>query len=73
MKAKKKKLIKKMENKVYTVVRVTKDEFELDNGDVYPHTFELNDDITVEEFQRILDASKDMVINHIKKIKDIDE
>lgn len=73
MKANKKKLIKKMENKVYIVVRVTKSEFELDNGDIYPHAFELDDDITVEEFQKILDASKDMVIDHIKKIEDIDE
>lgn len=73
MKANKKKLIKKMENKVYTVVRVTKTEFELDNGDIYPHAFELDDDITVEEFQKILNASKDMVIDHMKKIEEIDE
>ena len=73
MKAKKKKLIKKMENKVYAVVRVTKTEFELDNGDIYPHAFELDDDITIEEFQKILNASKDMVIDHLKKIEDVDE
>ena len=49
-----KKQIKKMEEHKYTVVRVTKAEFELDNGDIYPHAFELDDDITVEEFQKLL-------------------
>ena len=67
------KLSKKMEQKKYTVVRVTKTEFELDNGDIYPHAFELDDDITVEEFQKLLDSSKDMIVEQIKKIEDIDE
>ena len=67
------KLSKKMENKKYTVVRVTRTEFELDNGDVYPHSFELDDDISVKEFQKLLDSSKNMIINQIKKIEDIDE
>lgn len=34
----------------YKVVSVTKDNYALENGDVYEHTFELHDDITVEEF-----------------------
>ena len=57
-----------MEEQKYKVVRVTKTEFELDNGDIYPHVFELDDDITVEEFQKLLDESKDTVLNHIKNI-----
>jgi len=68
MKAKTKQLIKKMEEQVYKVVRVTKTEFELENGDVYPHAFELEEDITVEEFQELLDSSKSMLLNHIKEI-----
>jgi hypothetical protein len=68
MKAKTKQLIKKMEEQVYKVVRVTKTEFELENGDVYPHAFELDEDITVEEFQELLDSSKSMLLNHIKEI-----
>ena len=68
MRAKTKRLIKKMEDKVYKVVRVTKTEFELENGDVYPHAFELDEDITVEEFQELLDSSKSMLLNHIKQI-----
>jgi hypothetical protein len=67
------KLSKRMENKKYTVVRVTKTEFELDNGDIYPHSFELDDDISVEEFQKLLDSSKDMIVDQIKKIEGIDE
>jgi hypothetical protein len=68
MKVKTKQLIKKMEEHVYKVVRVTKTEFELENGDVYPHAFELDEDITVEVFQELLDSSKSMLLNHIKEI-----
>lgn len=68
MKTKTKQLIKKMEEQIYKVVRVTKTEFELENGDVYPHAFELDEDITVEEFQELLDSSKSMLLNHIKEI-----
>ena len=73
MNNKRNKLIKKMENQEYTVIRVTRTEFELSSGDIYPHAFELDDDITVEEFQKLLDSSKDMIIDQIKKIEDIDE
>ena len=67
------KLIKKMEEQKHKVIRVTKSEFKLDNGDIYPHAFELDDDITVEEFQKLLDSSKEMILNHIKKINSNDE
>jgi len=73
MSNKRKKLITKMEKQEYIVIRVTKTEFELDNGDTYPHAFELDDDITVEQFQKILDDSKDTVLDHIKKIDDTDK
>lgn len=39
-----------MEEKKYTVVRVSKTEFELDNSDVYPIPFELDDNISIEKF-----------------------
>lgn len=67
------KLIKKMEKQEYKVVRVTKTEFELDNGDIYPHAFELDEDITVEEFQKLLDSSKTTILNHIKKLSQDNE
>ena len=61
-------IMKELTNKNLTVVRVTKTEFELDNGDIYPHTFELDEDISVEEFQGLLDESKSTMINHLNKI-----
>lgn len=61
-------IMKELTNKNLTVIRVTKTEFELDNGDIYPHTFELDDDISVEEFQILLDESKTTMINHLNKI-----
>lgn len=64
----KNKLIKIMEEKNMKVVRVDKTEYELENGDVYPHVFELDEDITIEEFQKLLDDSKSMILNHIKNI-----
>ena len=66
----KSKLIKIMEEKNMKVVRVDKTEYELENGDVYPHVFELDEDITVEEFQKLLDESKSMILNHIKNIEE---
>jgi len=61
-------IMKELRNKNLTVVRVTKTEFELDNGDIYPHTFELDGDISTKEFQVLLDDSKSTMINHLNKI-----
>lgn len=69
----KNKLIKIMEEKTMKVVRVNKTEYELENGDVYPHVFELDEDITVEEFQKLLDESKSLILSHIKNIDKEDE
>lgn len=65
----KNKLIKIMEEKNMKVVRVSKTEYELENGDIYPNVFELDDDITIEEFQKLLDESKSLVLFHIKNIE----
>lgn len=65
----KNKLIKIMEEKEMKVIRVDKNEYELENGDIYPHVFELDDNITVDEFQKILNDSKSLVLNHIKNIE----
>ena len=64
----KRNLIKMIEDKKYNVVRVSKTEFELDNGDVYPHSFELDEEISVEEFQKLLDSSKAIMISLLKQI-----
>jgi hypothetical protein len=63
----KKDLIETMKNKKLNVIRVTKSEFELDSGDIYPIPFELNDNITVEEFQKILDSSKHIIMKILEE------
>lgn len=63
----KKDLLKIMKNKTLNVVRVDKTEFELDNGDIYPIPFDVNDDISVEEFQKIINSSKDIVIKILEQ------
>ena len=61
------KIMKKMQEKEYKVVRVTKTEFELDNGDVYPIPFELDKVPTVKQFQKMIDDSKDLMLELLKK------
>ena len=41
------------------VVRVTKEEFELDDGRIFPHVIELDEVPTIEEFQKIYDKVRD--------------
>lgn len=62
-------MIEGLNTSKYKVVSVTKDNYTLENGDVYEHTFELPDNITVEEFQVMLDNAKDTLKNTL----DIDE
>ena len=64
----KRNLLKMIKDTNYKVVRVTKTEFKLDNGDIYPHNFELEEDITVEEFQKLLDSSKELIVDLLRKI-----
>lgn len=61
-------ILKNMENNKHKVVEVNSKEFKLENGDVYPHNFDLDEDITVEEFQVMLDKSKDSITELIKNI-----
>ena len=63
-------IMKNLKNKQFKVVRISEDisEFELDNGDVYPIPFELDYKPSVEEFQKMLDNSKDLMIEMLKKI-----
>lgn len=58
------------------IVKVTKTEFETDDGNVYPIHFELDEVPSVEEFQRIYDEwfrlfqQKGLIANEIvKKLK----
>lgn len=62
-------IMENLKNKSLKVVRVDKTEFELDNGDVYPIPFELDvdEDVSVEEFQKILDSSKDIILKILEQ------
>ena len=52
----KKNLIKMISETNYKVIRVTKTEFELE------------EDISVEEFQKLMDSSKELIVDLLKKI-----
>jgi hypothetical protein len=60
-------IMKDMENKNYKVVRVSKTEFELDTGDIYPIPFDLGYEPTLEEFQKFINDSKSLISEFIKK------
>lgn len=60
---------KALQNMQLKVVKVTKTNYTLENGDVYEHTFEIDDDITVEEFQKLLDNAKNTIIETLNKIE----
>lgn len=61
-----KKYIKSMQHKV---VEVTKDNYTLDNGDVYEHQFEIDESITVDEFQKLLDNAKETIMSTLNNIE----
>ena len=63
----KRKIVEQIQNQKFKVVRVSKTEFELDTGDVYPIPFDLGYEPTLEEFQKFLDDSKESVMELIKK------
>ena len=51
------------------VVKVTKTNYTLDNGDVYEHTFDIDENITVDEFQTLLDNAKNVIVETLNKIE----
>lgn len=59
--------MKEIENKKLKVIRVSKTEFELDNGDIYPIPFDLGYEPTLEEFQKFVDDSRSLISDFIKK------
>jgi hypothetical protein len=59
---------KKLREMNLKVVEVTKDHYTLENGDIYEHTFEIDDNITVEEFQKLLDNAQSLVVDTLNKI-----
>ena len=59
---------KALQNMHLNVVEVTKTNYTLENGDVYEHTFDIDEDITVKEFQKLLDNAKKTIIETLNKI-----
>ena len=51
------------------VVEVRKDHYTLENGDVFEHTFEIDENVTVEEFQKLLDNAKAVMLETLNKIE----
>lgn len=51
------------------VVKVTKTDYTLENGNVYEHTFDIDENITVEEFQSLLDNAKNIIVETLNKIE----
>lgn len=51
------------------VIKLTKTDYTLDNGDVYEHTFNIDEEITIEEFQTMFDNAKNIMIETINKIE----
>ena len=60
---------KALENMQLKVVEVTKTNYTLENGDVYEHTFDIYENITVDEFQKLLDNAKNTIIETLNKIE----
>ena len=50
------------------VAEVNKNYYVLNNGDVYEHTFEIDENITVDEFQKLLDNAKETILSTLHKI-----
>lgn len=50
------------------VTKVTSTDYTLENGDVYEHTFDIDENITVEEFQSLLDNAQNTIIETLDKI-----
>lgn len=63
-----KKLIQTVMNKNIKVVSIDKinNEFTTDDGNIYPILFDIDEDITIEEFQKAIDNSKKIMLNIIK-------
>jgi hypothetical protein len=59
-----KKLIKSVMNKNIKVISIDSGnkEFTTNDGDTYPILFDIDEDITIDEFQIALDESKEIII-----------
>ena len=63
-----KKIMENLNKKEFKVVKVAQTEFELEDGSIYPIPFELDYVPTVEEFQKMINNSKKLMLNLINEI-----
>jgi hypothetical protein len=59
--------MQELKDKKLKVIRVSKTEFELESGDVYPISFDLGYEPSLQEFQKFVDDSKEMITEFIRK------
>ena len=62
-------LKKSLENMQNKVVEVTKTHYILENRDVFEHTFDIDENINIGDFQKMLDNAKSVVLETINKIE----
>lgn len=73
MSKRKKNIMNYIQEQNNKIVEVTKDSYTLDNGDTFEHIFEIADDISVEEFQILLDNAKSTMLNMLGNVEKIVE
>ena len=59
--------MQELKDKKLKVIRVSKTEFELESGDIYPIPFDLGYEPSLQEFQKFVDDSKEMITEFIQK------
>jgi hypothetical protein len=59
--------MQELKDKKLKVIRVSKTEFELDSGDVYPIPFDLGYEPSLLEFQKFVDDSRELILEFIRK------
>ena len=64
-----KKLIENLMNKNIKVlsIDIKNREFTTDDGNIYPILFEIDEEITIDDFQKALDESKEIMIKLLNK------
>ena len=73
MRKKKKKIMEKIKETEYKVVRLSATEFELENGDVFPLSFELEEGTTLEQFQEHINNSKEIMLMLLTKLNESEQ
>ena len=61
------KIMQELKDKKLKVIRVSNTEFELESGDIYPIPFDLGYEPSLQEFQKFVDDSKEMIVEFIQK------